>query len=155
MTPGDVDAEVVRRHLLALDHAMQELRKHQGRPIDLLDSDLEERWIVERGLQLCTQNALDVATHIAAATGHDVPDYAVAIDCLGEEGVLPAAFAARFRGLAGFRNVLVHGYLNVDIAILHQVLNEELDDLAEFARHVDEYLGEQGRRSSGTDAIEN
>lgn len=140
MSPGEVDADVVRRHLLALDSAVGTLRDHQGHTVDVLESDVEERWIVERGLQLCAQNVLDVATHIAAATGHDVPDYALAIDRLAEEGVLPAPFAKRFRGLAGFRNVLVHGYLTVDIEILHRILNEELDDLAEFARHVERYL---------------
>jgi len=140
MSPGEVDTEVVRRHLLALDTALRTLRKHQGTPVDVLESDLEERWIVERGLQLCAQNVLDVATHIAAATGHDVPDYSDAIDRLGEEGVLPPAFAQSFRGLAGFRNVLVHGYLEVDLDILHRVLSEELDVLAEFAEYVERYL---------------
>ena len=44
MSPGQADPAVVRRHLLALD---------------------------ERGLELCAQNALDIATHLAASTGRD------------------------------------------------------------------------------------
>jgi hypothetical protein len=72
MSPGELDPVVVRRHLLALDQAVQILHRHQGRPIDLLRIDREERWIVERGLQLCVQNALDIATHIAASAGRDV-----------------------------------------------------------------------------------
>jgi uncharacterized protein YutE (UPF0331/DUF86 family) len=140
MSPGRLDAAVVRRHLLALDEALQVLRGHQGRSLEELASDREERWIVERGLQLCAQNALDVATHLAASAGHDVPDYAAAIDRLVETGVLPHDFGARFRGIAGFRNVIVHGYLNVDVALLHRLLNEHLDDFAEFARRVGSYL---------------
>ena len=140
MSPGRPDAAVVRRHLLALDEALQVLRGHQGRSLEELAADREERWIVERGLQLCAQNALDVATHLAASAGHDVPDYAAAIDRLAEMGVLPSDFAARFRGIAGFRNVVVHGYLNVDVSLLHRLLNEHLDDFAEFARRVGSYL---------------
>jgi uncharacterized protein YutE (UPF0331/DUF86 family) len=68
MSPGRIDAAVVRRHLLALDEALQVLRSHQGRSMEELISDPEECWIVERGLQLCAQNALDVATHLAAST---------------------------------------------------------------------------------------
>jgi uncharacterized protein YutE (UPF0331/DUF86 family) len=45
-------------------------------------------------------------------------------------------FACRFRSIAGFRNVLVHGYLGVDLARLHQMLNAGLDDLAAFARTI-------------------
>jgi uncharacterized protein YutE (UPF0331/DUF86 family) len=42
--------------------------------------------------------------------------------------------------VAGFRNVLVHGYLEVDAALVHRVLNERLDDFATFAAHVNAYL---------------
>jgi len=96
---------------------------------------------VERGLQLCAQNALDIATHLAAAAGRDAPDYASAIDVLGELGVLPDDFAHRFRGIAGFRNVLVHGYLGVDLPRMHRLLNSGLDDFADFARFVEAYIG--------------
>lgn len=140
MSPGELDASVVRRHLLALDQALQTLRKHQGRPVDELRSNRDERWVVERGLQLCTQNVLDVATHLAATAGRDVPDYASAIDQLSDLSVLPAGFAARIRPVAGFRNVIVHGYLDVDLEIVHRLLNERLDDFAEFARLVNLYL---------------
>ncbi len=140
MTPGRLDTAVVRRHLLALDEALQVLRRHQGRSVDELASDPEERWIVERGLQLCAQNALDVATHIAASTGRDVSDYATAIDRLAEMGVLPREFAARFRGVAGFRNVVVHGYLDIDVALLHRLLNHHLEDFSTFAQQVGSYL---------------
>jgi len=141
MTPGRLDLTVVRRHLLALEEALQVLRGHQGRSVEELISDPEERWIVERGLQLCAQNALDVATHIAVSTGRDVADYAAAIDRLAEMGILPQNFAVRFRRVAGFRNILVHAYLDVDVALLHRLLNEDLDDFSAFARHLRSYLG--------------
>ncbi len=140
MTPGQADPAVVRRHLLALDEAVQNLRRHAGRPLAALQADPDERWTVERGLQLCAQNALDIATHLAASAGRDAPDYASAIDVLGDLGVLPADFARRFRAIAGFRNVLVHGYLGVDLSRVHQLLNVGLDDFADFARFVEDHL---------------
>ncbi len=143
MSPGRIDPAVVRRHLLALDAAVQALRKRAGRPLEALIEDLEELWTVERGLQLCAQNALDLATHIAASSGRDVPDYATAIDRLSEIGILPASFAAGFRDVAGLRNVLVRGYLDVDVAILHDLLNRRLDDFAELAGHVSASLARE------------
>jgi uncharacterized protein YutE (UPF0331/DUF86 family) len=70
----------------------------------------------------------------------DAPDYASAIDELGALGILPREFADRFRPMAGFRNVLVHGYLEVDVARLHDILNERLGDFVEFAGHVERHL---------------
>jgi uncharacterized protein YutE (UPF0331/DUF86 family) len=140
MTPGRFDAAVVRRHLFAIDDALQVLRRHQGKPLEALTTDREELWAVERGLQLCAQNALDVATHLAASAGQDVADYANAVDRLAVLGVLPHEFATRFRAVAGFRNVIVHAYLDVQPAVVHGLLNERLDDFAEFARHVNAHL---------------
>ena len=140
MTQGLPDPEVLRRHLAALTEALGHLRSYSGRTAAELRTDAALRWTVERGLQLCAQNALDIATHIAAAAGRDSPDYATAIDRLGELAVLPADFAARLRPLAGFRNVLVHGYLQVDLAVVERVLKEELDNLAAFAVHVNQYI---------------
>ena len=140
MSPGSVDVETVRRHLAALDAALSQLRRHTGRPISALRGDLDSLWAVERGLQICAQNALDVATHLVAGAGRDAPDCASAIDRLAELGVLPQPFADRFRAMAGFRNVLVHGYLEVDVARLHRILNEHLDDFREFAGHVERHL---------------
>ena len=140
MTQGLPDPEVIRRHLAALREALGHLSAYSGRTAADLRADAALRWTVERGLQLCAQNALDIATHIAAASGLDSPDYATAIDRLGELAVLPADFAARLRPLAGFRNVLVHGYLQVDLAVVERVLREELGNLAAFAVHVDKYI---------------
>jgi len=95
---------------------------------------------LEHGLQLCAQNVVDIATHLAASAGRDAPDYGTAIEQLGRMGVIPEPFAAQLRGLAGFRNILVHGYLEVDLKQVHQLLNARLDDLDVFARHVGAWL---------------
>jgi uncharacterized protein YutE (UPF0331/DUF86 family) len=140
MTRGQLDAEVVRRHLAALREALANLRRHSGRSAAELRANADLRWTVERGLQLCVQNALDVATHIAAASGLDSPDYATAIDRLAELSVLAPEFAARLRPIAGFRNVLVHGYLQVDLGVVEAVLKQKLAELEEFARLVEARL---------------
>lgn len=140
MTSGQPDPEVIRRHLTALREALSNLRRHAGRSARELRTDADLRWTVERGLQLCAQNALDIATHLAAASGLDSPDYATAIDRLAELGVLTPEFAAQLRPIAGFRNVLVHGYLQVDLDVLERVLREKLKDLDEFAARIEAYL---------------
>jgi uncharacterized protein YutE (UPF0331/DUF86 family) len=140
MTPGVIDVRIVNRHLAALREALGVLSKHSGTPVEDLDADSEERWAVERGFQLCAQNALDIATHIAASQGRDVPDYASAIDELGRLGALPSEFASQFRSIAGFRNVLVHGYLDVDLELLHLMLSKRLGDFATFASHIEAYV---------------
>lgn len=140
MTQGALDPLVVRRHLGAIRDALVALRRHARRTSAELRTNTELRWALERGLQLCAQNALDVATHLVAAAGREAPDYATSIDRLAEAEVLPREFAARFRGVAGFRNVLVHGYLEVDLNLVQQALAERLEDFERFATFVEGYL---------------
>ncbi len=140
MTRGRADPEVLRRHLAALRQALRHLAPYAGRGAAELRSDTALRWAIERGLQLSAQNVLDIATHLAAASGVDAPDYASAIEGLATLGVVSPEFAARLRPLAGFRNVLVHGYLELDLAIVERVLKEELATLESFAAQVEAYL---------------
>ena len=140
MTTGRPDKRVIDRHLIALRKALATLRRQAGASSASLGADAERRWAVERGLQLCAQNALDIASHISSAVGLDPGSYRSSIDCLVEAGALPRAFGERFRGIAGFRNVLVHGYLEIDLDLLAGMLSERLDDFEEFASHVEHWL---------------
>lgn len=140
MGPGEMDVQIIRRHVAALRESLQVLAARRDVTLEELNADTELLWVVERGLQLCAQNALDIATHIAASKGLDVPDYASAIDELGRLGVLDHGFTRGFRNVAGFRNVLVHGYLEVDLGLLHTLLNERLGDFESFASTIEKYL---------------
>ena len=140
MTPGRTDPRVVDRHLVALRRTPAALRRHAGVSPPALRADSDRRWAVERGLHLCAQNALDVASHVASSAGLDPATYGSSIDCLVEANVLPPDFGERFRSVAGFRNVLVHGYLDVDLDLICRMLAESLDDFEEFARHVERWL---------------
>ena len=44
--------------------------------------------------------------------------------------------------MAGFRNVLVHAYLDVDLDVLVRALREGLDDFRAFALHVEAWLAQ-------------
>ena len=140
MTPGRPDRRVVDRHLVALRRALAGLRRHAGVSPDALRIDSDRLWAIERGLQLCAQNALDIASHLSSAAGLDPANYGSSIDCLVEAHVLPPAFGKRFRGIAGFRNVLVHGYLDIDVDRLAAMLGAPLDDFDDFAGHVERWV---------------
>jgi len=142
VTPGRADRRVLDRHLIALRAAVAALRRHAGTSAETLRTDSDLRWAVERGLQLCAQNALDIASHIGSAAGFDPATYGSSIECLIRADVLPPVFGEGFQSVAGFRNVLVHGYLDVDLDILATVLARHLDDFDEFVRHVERWLAD-------------
>jgi len=87
---------------------------------------------------------VDVAQHICATEGWGPPaDNGDAVRLLGEHGILTTELAVSMRKAVGFRNILVHDYIEVDDSIVVDRL-KSLDDLEEFVRHVAAYVtGEQ------------
>jgi uncharacterized protein YutE (UPF0331/DUF86 family) len=53
-------------------------------------------------------------------------------DLLVRAGRIAPALAGTLRDMAGFRNVLVHGYQDVDPGVVEDVLRNHLGDLLEF-----------------------
>ncbi len=83
---------------------------------------------------------VDVAQHICAAEGWGPPaDNGDAARLLGEHGVLTAELAASVRKAVGFRNVLVHEYVEVDDEVVISRL-ADLGDLEKFVRDVAVYV---------------
>lgn len=79
--------------------------------------------------------AVDVCRHVAASEGLRVPrDMRDAFAVLVEAGWLSGA--GDLAGMAGFRNLLVHGYAEIDDVRVRQVLRTRLDDLDIFRRAV-------------------
>ena len=57
-------------------------------------------------------------------------------DLLARNGWLDVGQVASLRAMAGFRNVLVHGYGDVDREIVKDVVRSGLDDLLAFVATV-------------------
>ena len=135
------------RHLLEkrLSHVVtcvEELRS-RAKP-DAIDTDPVQRAFVLHTLQTAIQGILDVASFVVSdrrlgepATNRDL------LRRLAEDGAYSAEKAVIYGNMAGFRNVVVHSYLTVDLAIVRSILRDHLADLSAFVSSIrDRYLTE-------------
>jgi uncharacterized protein YutE (UPF0331/DUF86 family) len=98
-------------------------------------TDIREQRFVEHTLQIAIQAALDAASHIVSELRLGEPRTSRELfDSLEKEGWVPGELAAVLRNMVGFRNVLVHGYDTVDLAVVRNVLEDHLGDLIDFVR---------------------
>lgn len=103
------------------------------------DEDLHQ--LAARYLQLACECMLDLSQHVVADEGYRQPrDYKDAIEVLREEGVVDADLAERLKGWMGFRNVLVHVYLDTDHRRTYRAIQHELADLDAFAARMARFL---------------
>ena len=128
------DEDLVRKKLAFIETCVRELRSLASPA--LVGVDVRETRFVEHTLQIAIQAAQDIASHIVAAQRLGEPRTNAALfDLLAGDGWISRELAGRLRAMVGFRNVLVHGYVEVDPGVLLDVLAHRLPD---FLGYVDE-----------------
>jgi uncharacterized protein YutE (UPF0331/DUF86 family) len=132
-----VDVEVVARHLNDLDDCLQALDGERPVSVESMRSDRRTRDLVLYELQRAIQNVLDLGSHLLADRGKVVAEYSEIFSTLAQEGVIPADLGERVRGLGGFRNVIIHDYVELDLDRVASFVNDRLDDLRALAQHID------------------
>lgn len=105
------------------------------------ETDFRQNWAVERGLQLGSEVLLDLGHHILVAHFGIAPaDYGDVLQQLARAGVISDTLRLRLKGLAGFRNLLVHDYLRLDPQRVAEVLAAAPSDFNAFALAVRRFL---------------
>ena len=132
-----VRREVLRERLAGLREALRKLDELRSRPA----ADVASEWAIERGLQVAAQSVFDIGNHVlSGAFGERPADYVAVPVALCARGVIGGDLEVRLRGLAGFRNLLVHDYARVDPARVREALEKRMGDLAAFADAVEAWL---------------
>jgi uncharacterized protein YutE (UPF0331/DUF86 family) len=95
---------------------------------------VDHQYVVLHALQLAIQAALDLAAHLIADEGWDVPERSGdAFLILGQKQILANELSRRLRTMASFRNLIVHEYADVNLHSVYKIWHESLDDLKQFA----------------------
>ncbi len=129
------DPELIAKKLALIETCVRELQT-LSRPAEI-SRDVREERFVEHTLQIAIQAALDVASHIVSDQRLGEPrTNRELFDILERAGFLPNRLAANLKNMVGFRNILVHGYEIVDLAILREVVEDRLDDLLAFVKAI-------------------
>jgi len=133
------DPALVEKKLARIESCLSDLRR-LARP-EMLSADVREQRFVEHTLQIAIQAALDVASHIVSDRRLGEPrTNRELFDLLHRDGWLEGPLAASLRNMAGFRNVLVHGYDEVDLSVVRDVIGNRLVDFEAFVAAVRQRL---------------
>jgi len=137
-----VDAVRVTRLLRSLDEGLASLSRRQGAAAD---DRRDETWLLAVKYLFVTtiEACVDIAQHLCSTESLGAPsDNADAIRRIGNAGVIHETTAAAVALAVGFRNVLVHEYVDVDDRIVIERLNDH-EDLHEYSRQVAQWLSRQ------------
>lgn len=105
-----------------------------------LENNYVLRSAIERNFHLALESVLDIGEMIISIEEFRKPeDYKEVIEILGKEGILSEKFAKKFAPAAGFRNILVHKYAEVNLDKLNKHL-QNIEDFDTFAKYVANYI---------------
>jgi len=140
-----LEPRVVEQRLKKLDETIRRLEPLAAIPREAFIADFRIHWAAERGIQLAAEAALDITNHILAGHFDRFPETnEQGLDALLETGVISAHTRARLRGFGRFRNILVHGYLELDVGQVYDHLQRIPADLGAFVQDVVHWLAGAG-----------
>lgn len=133
--------ETVEERLKELDVITTELSGYQSKTLEDLKGSLSLRWSIERGLIAGANLIFDVADHILSSSFSLYSDaYEDSLKMLYDNSVISEDLFSKIKGLGGFRNILVHEYLKIDLGELHKNYNKSIDLFPGFSLEILEWM---------------
>jgi uncharacterized protein YutE (UPF0331/DUF86 family) len=125
-----VNKEVIHKRLTKLETYLNFLYESKRYSFDDFMADPERYGSVERFLHLAIEALNDIGNHIIAddALGM-IESYRDIPTILAENGIIKQAQRESWIMMIGFRNTLVHEYIDIDRKIVYQVLQDNLGDI--------------------------
>ncbi|MBI5952602.1 MAG: DUF86 domain-containing protein [Chloroflexi bacterium] len=128
-----IKSEVIRKRLNKLDEYLQILHGMQKYTLEEFLSDPEHYASVERFLHMAIETTIDIGGHIVSGLGMgEVNWYSDIAAIMEEKGYITVELREKWIRIVGFRNVLVHQYIEVDRKIVYDVLQNKLGDIEEL-----------------------
>lgn len=128
-----VDPALVLRKISRVRNNLSRLRKREKISLKSFKEDLDIQDIVLHNLQLTIQGCIDIGSHIISEEGWGiVGSLSEIFYILREKGVINSELAEKMISMTGFRNILIHEYDEVNLNIVHDILQNHLIDIDEF-----------------------
>jgi len=91
-------------------------------------------------LQRACEACIDLAMHIVADKKLGLPQNSRdAFTILEKEGIISPSLSQKMKAMVGFRNIAVHDYQELNLAILQKILEEHLVDFLQYTKTILHY----------------
>lgn len=139
---SQINKERVLDRLADMEIAYKELARFYEMASGEFLADKDNFPLASYWLRLAIEAVLTIGTHILSRLPQNSKkkDYTQVITALGNYEVIPQEFALKIKGMAGYRNRLVHLYWQVSPDELFETVKENLNDFKDFDKYIREYL---------------
>ena len=135
-----INRNLVEKKLVILGDFIRQIDQMDFDEIGLTEEkDIQQ--LLSFRLQQAVETAIDIATHLLAGLSLERKETAKDVfELMGKEKIISAELAKNMMLACDFRNLVVHGYQKIDFHRLFYDYKEDLEDLREFARQINNFL---------------
>ena len=136
-----VRAEVIRKRMNRLDDYLSILKKLRHYSFEEFTADPERYGSAKRFLHLAIEAIIDMGNHVIAELELGVVNwYSDIPKIMAEKEFISSELEEKWISMIGFRNTLVHEYIDIDRKIVYDVLQNNIQDLENLKRAFAQFL---------------
>lgn len=136
-----IDQDIIEAKLDIIERNLEFLSEFEGMDYEAFIESYKNVQSAKYSLLEIIEGCIDIASYIIAVKGMGrVEDYRGMFHLLGKRNVIEDALSKRLGGMAGFRNLLVHRYGDVDNRIVLEIIQSELRDVVEFEKAIVQFM---------------
>jgi uncharacterized protein YutE (UPF0331/DUF86 family) len=108
---------------------------YAGNPDNLRDFTKQDSIVLN--IQRASEASIDIAMHIVSTKKLGLPRKSRdAFQYLEEANVIDGDLSKALKNMVGFRNIAVHDYQSIDLAILQTIIEKHLNDFLEYTKMI-------------------
>ena len=132
-----MDRQIVNEKLESLRRTLKRIETKCPDSLSQLQSDLDLQDIIVLNLTRAIQLCVDIGAHLIAGSDEQAPsNMGDTFNILEKMKVINPDISSSMKKAVGFRNVAVHGYDKLDLAIVHGIASNRLEDFKRYAKAI-------------------
>ena len=128
-----VDRDLILAKAAAVKKHLRRIEAKRATSLEDFAKDLDRQDIVLFNLQMAIQSCVDIAAHIVGEEGLGIPGSTNELFySLEDNGYLQPEITEKMARAVGFRNLMVHEYVKIDIEQVYSLAHEHLGDFIDY-----------------------
>lgn len=124
--------EILLNKSITIDRCIKRIREDYQ---DDFQTNFTKQDAVILNIERACQASIDIATHLIRTKQLGVPQSnRDAFDKLEKDGIISTELSENLKAMAGFRNIAVHDYSNLNLEVVIHIIENKLVNLQKFAQ---------------------
>ncbi len=137
-----VDKDLILAKASSVKRHLRRIEEKRNIDLNIFLKDIDRQESILFNLQMAIQNCIDIAAHIISDEGLGVPGSTNEMFYLLEEnGYLDHDITEKMVKAVGFRNLIVHEYVKIELDQVFEIAVKDIKDLNEYLKSIFRKLG--------------